>query len=176
MYRHNGGIRGSKLVGNSGIISAEQPRGRKNGGIIGNDRLDTNLDNNVNKTSGIWDLGGFVAVNHDIVTVQVTDNSYYTYPDPYQAFQETSRTYAGGGYRWFPGAEATNCGMPTWPDGSFGNYTRQWTQVGSVNCSGWIFDIYDVQGYYYTVYPPPIYTEDITYTDVTTTYIVWDIF
>lgn len=177
MYRFNGSIKGVKVTGTSGLIqSIGQPRGRKNGGIIGNDRLDTNLDNNVNKTSGIWDLGGLVAVNHDIVTVQVTDNSYYTSQPSYQAFQETSRTYAGGGYRWFPSAASDGCGQPTWPDGSFSQYTRVWTQVGSVNCSGWIFDIYDVQGYYYTVYPPPIYTEDIVYTDITTTYKVWNFF
>ena len=66
--------------------------------------------------------------------------------------------------------------MPTWPDGAFHSYTRQWTQVGSVNCSGWIFDIYTVTGYYYTVTPDPVYNEQIDTVTTTTDYDVWDWF
>ena len=177
MYRHNGGIKGVKRTeAQGGMISAALPYGRANGGFNGFDRLDSNLDNNINNVSGIWDSDGFFAVNHDVVTTVTVDNSYYTPQPSYQAYQETSRTYAGGGYRWFPSAASDGCGMPTWPDGSFGGYTRQWTQVGSINCSGWIFDIYTVTGYYYTVYPPDIYTEDITTTQVTTTYRVWNFY
>jgi len=182
MFRwRNGGVRGAKIGTSSRILSADQPRGRGNGGIIGNRRIDSNLDNNVNKTSGIWDIDGITLVSHNVTTTETVDNSYYEYPPPYEDFAETSRSYLGGGYRWFPGADATNCGMPTWPDGDMGghsgsNLQRTWTQVGSVNCSGWIFDVYQVNGYYYTVYPAPIYHEVIENIQVTNTYSVWNYF
>jgi hypothetical protein len=153
-------------------------RGRSNGGFMGVEMRSADLQDNINKLSGIWPLHGtkFVPNGASVTTTSQVDNSYYTYPDPYQAYQETGRTYQGGGYRWFPGADATNCGMPTWPDGSFSGYTRQWTQVGSVNCSGWVFDIYTVTGYYYTVTPDPVYNEQIDTVTTTTDYDVWDWF
>jgi hypothetical protein len=145
---------------------------------MGVEMRSADLQDNINKLSGIWPLHGtkFVPNGASVTTTSQVDNSYYTYPDPYQAYQETGRTYQGGGYRWFPGADATNCGMPTWPDGSFSGYTRQWTQVGSVNCSGWVFDIYTVTGYYYTVTPDPVYNEQIDTVTTTTDYDVWDWF
>ena len=182
MYRHNGGLKGKKRgdASQSGMWTAAKGviRGRSNGGFMGVEMRSADLQQNINKLSGIWPLHGskFTPNGASVTTTTQVDNSYYTYPDPYQAYQETSRTYAGGGYRWFPGADATNCGMPTWPDGAFHSYTRQWTQVGSVNCSGWIFDIYTVTGYYYTVTPDPVYNEQIDTVTTTTDYDVWDWF
>ena len=181
MYRHNGGVRGKKRTASqSGMWTAAKGviRGRSNGGFMGVEMRSADLQDNINKLSGIWPLHGtkFVPNGASVTTTSQVDNSYYTYPDPYQAYQETGRTYQGGGYRWFPGADATNCGMPTWPDGAFHSYTRQWTQVGSVNCSGWIFDIYTVTGYYYTVTPDPVYNEQIDTVTTTTDYDVWDWF
>ena len=181
MYRHNGGVKGTKRTASqSGMWTAAKGviRGRSNGGFMGVDMRSADLQQNINKLSGIWPLHGtkFVPNGASVTTTSQVDNSYYTYPDPYQAYQETGRTYQGGGYRWFPGADATNCGMPTWPDGSFSSYTRQWTQVGSVNCSGWVFDIYTVSGYYYTVTPDPVYNEQIDTVTTTTDYDVWDWF
>ena len=181
MYRHNGGVRGKKRTASqSGMWTAAKGviRGRSNGGFMGVEMRSADLQDNINKLSGIWPLHGtkFVPNGASVTTTSQVDNSYYTYPDPYQAYQETGRTYQGGGYRWFPGADATNCGMPTWPDGSFSGYTRQWTQVGSVNCSGWVFDIYTVTGYYYTVTPDPVYNEQIDTVTTTTDYDVWDWF
>lgn len=181
MYRHNGGVRGKKRTASQGgmkTMAKGRIRGLSNGGFMGVDMRSENLQDNINKLSGIWPLHGtkFTPNGASVTTTTTVDNSYYTYPDPYQAFQETSRTYAGGGYRWFPGADAANCGMPTWPDGAYHSYTRQWTQVGSVNCSGWIFDIYVVQGYYYTVYPDPVYNEQFDQVTTVTEYDVWDWF
>ncbi len=181
MYRHNGGVKGTKRTASqSGMWTAAKGviRGRSNGGFMGVDMRSADLQQNINKLSGIWPLHGtkFVPNGASVTTTSQVDNSYYTYPDPYQAYQETGRTYQGGGYRWFPGADATNCGMPTWPDGSFSSYTQQWTQVGSVNCSGRIFDIYTVTGYYYTVTPDPVYNEQIDTVTTTTDYNVWDWF
>ncbi len=182
MYRHNGGLKGKKRgdASQSGMWTAAKGviRGRSNGGFMGVEMRSADLQDNINKLSGIWPLHGtkFVPNGASVTTTSQVDNSYYTYPDPYQAYQETGRTYQGGGYRWFPGADATNCGMPTWPDGSFSGYTRQWTQVGSVNCSGWVFDIYTVTGYYYTVTPDPVYNEQIDTVTTTTDYDVWDWF
>ena len=191
----NGGIRGRRIsrpAATAATISAGNivPRGRKNGGILGERQVNDNLDNNVNKTSGIWDLDGLVIVDHDVVTTTVVDNSYWEYPAPYDAFQETSRTYLGGGYIWNPisTAERERCGVVTWPSGPYGGHSssgytgglsRDWTKVGmsgADNCDGWRFDVYGSNGYYYTVYPDPIYHEDITYVDTTTTYRVWDFF
>ena len=179
MYRHNGGVKGKKRTASQGgmkTMAKGRIRGLSNGGFMGVDMRSADLQQNINKLSGIWPLHGtkFTPNGASVTTTTTVDNSYYTYPDPYQAFQETSRTYAGGGYRWFPGADATNCGMPTWPDGAFHGYTRQWTQVGSVNCSGWIFDIYSVSGYYYTVYPDPVYHEQFDQVTTVTEYDVWD--
>jgi hypothetical protein len=182
VYRHNGGLKGKKRgdASQSGMWTAAKGviRGRSNGGFMGVEMRSADLQDNINKLSGIWPLHGtkFVPNGASVTTTSQVDNSYYTYPDPYQAYQETGRTYQGGGYRWFPGADATNCGMPTWPDGSFSGYTRQWTQVGSVNCSGWVFDIYTVTGYYYTVTPDPVYNEQIDTVTTTTDYDVWDWF
>jgi len=181
VYRHNGGVKGTKRTASqSGMWTAAKGviRGRSNGGFMGVEMRSADLQDNINKLSGIWPLHGtkFVPNGASVTTTSQVDNSYYTYPDPYQAYQETGRTYQGGGYRWFPGADATNCGMPTWPDGSFSGYTRQWTQVGSVNCSGWVFDIYTVTGYYYTVTPDPVYNEQIDTVTTTTDYDVWDWF
>lgn len=182
----NGGVRGSRLTSNSNrITSAFQPRGRNNGGIIGERRIDSNLDNNVAKTSGIWNIDGLVLVDHDVTTTTVVDNSYWEYPAPYQAFNETSRSYLGGGYQWNP-HNKTACPGAMWPNGDYGGHSssgyngglsRSWTFIGDQsNCSNWIFDVYGSSGYYYTVYPDPIYHEDITYVDTTTTYSVWNYF
>jgi len=189
MFRwRNGGVRGARLTSNSNrITSAFQPRGRANGGIIGERRIESNLDNNVAKTSGIWSIDGLVLVDHDVTTTTVVDNSYWEYPPSYEAYAETSSTYLGGGYTWNVGAVANNCGLPTWPQGPYGGHSssgyngglrRQWTDTtyDAATCDGWTFDVYGSSGYYYTVYPDPIYHEDITYVDTTTTYRVWDYF
>lgn len=185
----NGGIRGSRIsrpATTAATISAGSivPRGRKNGGILGERQVTNNLDNNINKTSGIWDLDGLVLIDHDITTTQTIDNSYWEYPPPYQAFAETSRTYLGGGYKWNVSMDLTACGTVMWPSGDYGGHTyggaggvsRTWTKVGTTGCDGWTFDVYGVDGYYYTEYPDPIYHEVIEYQDVTTTYKVWDFF
>ncbi len=186
MYRHNGGVRGKKrTTSESGMWTAAKGRirGRSNGGFMGIDMRSADLQQNVNKLSGIWPLHGtkFTPNGASITTTTTVDTSYWEYPPSYQAFQVTSTTTLGGGYRWFPGADASNCGMPTWPDGSMGghsgsNLSRTWTQVGSVNCSGWVFDVVQQSGYYYTVYPDPIYHEQSEEVTTTTDYDVWDFF
>lgn len=186
MFRwFRGGLRGAKAANSSRIKSVAQPRGRANGGILGASQIDSNLDNNVNKTSGIWSIDGLVLVDHDVTTVETIDNSYWEYPPSYQDFAETSRTYLGGGYEWNPHPKA-QCPGDMWPQGSMGGHSgagyaggavRQWTSYGNQStCENWYFDVYGANGYYYTVYPDPIYHEDITYNNVTTTYRVWNYF
>lgn len=189
----NGGIRGSRIsrpATTAATISAGNivPRGRKNGGILGERQVTNNLDNNVNKTSGIWDLDGLVLIDHDVTTTQTIDNSYWEYPPPYEAFQQTSSTYLGGGYQWNVAYVRANCPGKSvqWPQGDYGGHSaagytgglsRTWTTIGnSNNCESWVFDVYGIDGYYYTEYPDPIYHEVIEYQDVTNTYKVWDFF
>jgi len=186
MYRFNGGIFGYKVQNietEPGYIkSAILPRGRHNGGYIGaGERLSDNLDDNVDKTSGIWHLStGLKFVENHAITTEV-DNSYYESQPPQQAFQETSRTFLGGGYTWNP---YSACPSVMWPQGSMGGHSgagyaggtqRDWTSFGSsATCTYWSFDVYGINGYYYTYYPPPVYVEQIDI--VTNYYDVWDYF
>lgn len=183
MYRFNGGIRGRKVsnwktaVGY--IKSAIQPRGRHNGGFLGVDRLSDDLDENVNKTSGIWHLSTGLKFVESHAVVTTVDNSYYQQQPPEQRWNQTGSTRLGGGYQWNP-HNKTDCPGPMWPQGSYGphgggNLSRTWTTVGqAAGCQNWVFDVYRAQGYYYTYYPPAIYVEQI---DTQTTYhSVWDYF
>jgi hypothetical protein len=188
MYRFNGGIFGYKVqnieTAPGYIKSAILPRGRHNGGYIGaGERLSDNLDDNVDKTSGIWHLStGLKFVENHAITTEV-DNSYYENQPAQQAFQETSRTFLGGGYQWNP-HNKTQCPGAMWPNGSMGGHSgsgyaggaqRDWTSFGSAStCTNWTFDVYGINGYYYTYYPPPVYVEQIDI--VTNYYDVWDYF
>jgi hypothetical protein len=192
MYRFNGYLKGAKITNftsASGVIkSAGEPRGRANGGFIGVDRsLSDNLDNNVDKTSGIWHMSMGITLVEDHPITTIVDNSYYEPQPSEQRFEQTSRTYLGGGFVWNPisTAERERCGVVTWPSGPYGGISssgyeslnRDWTKVGMSgpdNCDGWIFDVYGIQGYYYTYYPPPVYVEQLD--EVTNYYTVWDYF
>lgn len=190
MYRFNGYLKGAKIANftsATGVIkSAGEPRGRANGGYLGVNRtLSDNIDNNVDKTSGIWhmSMGLKLVENHPVDTT--VDNSYYEAQPPEERFQETSSTYLGGGYTWNVAYIVSNCpGTVTWPQGDYGGHSasgysgglsRKWTAFGDQNnCIGWTFDVYGIQGYYYTYYPPPVYVEQIDI--VTNYYTVWDFF
>ena len=186
MYRFNGGIKGSKRANvrstEGHINSVGQPRGRHNGGYLGVNRLSDNLDDNVNKTSGIWYLTTGLKFVEDHAVTEVVDNSYYQDQPSQQVFNETSRSTLGGGYQWNP-HNKTQCPGAMWPNGSMGGVNtsgyaqsgRTWTFIGSQgNCSNWIFSVYGVQGYYSTYYPPPVYVEQ--FDNVTNYYDVWDYF
>jgi hypothetical protein len=179
MYRHNGGVRGTKLT-SGGILNSSRPRGRYNGSIIGPDLLDTDIENNTT-LSGIWNMHGIKFVD-DLEVTTTVDNSYYEQQPSEQRFQETGRTRLGGGYQWNPHPKA-QCPGDMWPNGDYGghsaagynNISRSWTTIGQAsNCSNWIFDVYGISGYYYTYYPPDIYIEQI---DTVIEYFdVWDFF
>ena len=186
MYRFNGGIKGSKVTSvrsTAGYInSLGEARGRHNGGYLGVNRLTDNLDDNVDKTSGIWHLTTGLKFVEDHAVTEVVDNSYWQSQPSEQRFQETSRTRLGGGYQWNPHSKAT-CPGDMWPNGSYGgisssgynSLSRDWTFIGSQsNCSNWIFDVYGISGYYYTYYPPDVYVEQ--FDNVTSYYDVWDYF
>lgn len=190
MYRFNGGIIGTKVTNvktTSGYItSVGGARGKHNGGYIGTERLSDNLDNNVNKTSGIWHLstGLRFVTNHPVDTT--VDNSYYQDQPSEQRFQQTGSTYLGGGYQWNIAYVRANCPGKSvqWPQGDYGGHSaagytgglsRTWTTIGDQNnCESWVFDVYGISGYYYTYYPPPVYVEQIDI--VTNYYDVWDYF
>ena len=186
MYRFNGGIKGSKRTNvrsTAGHInSVGPPRGRHNGGYLGVNRLNDNLDNNVNKTSGIWHLTTGLKFVEDHAITEVVDNSYYQNQPSQQVFNETSRTVLGGGYKWNVGMDLAACGTVMWPQGSMGGVNtsgyaqsgRTWTKIGTQGCDGWTFEVYGVQGYYTTYYPPPVYVEQ--FDNVTNYYDVWDYF
>ena len=188
MYRHNGGVKGVKrTTSQSGMWTAAKGiiRGRSNGGFMGVDMRSADLQQNVNKLSGIWPLHGtkFVPNGASVTTTSQVDNSYYTYPAPYQAYQVTGTTVLGGGYTWNTNDVATACGLPTWPQGAMGGHTgsnlsRSWTSIGSnpAACTGWTFDVVQQSGYYYTVTPDPVYNEQIDTVTTTTDYDVWDFF
>lgn len=180
MYRHNGGIRGSKIT-TGGIKNASTPRGRYNGSFFGTDLLDADIKNNTT-LSGIWNIHGIKFVENLEVTTTV-DNSYFEEQPSEQRFQQTGRTLLGGGYEWNPHPKV-DCPGDMWPQGTFGGISsagyaggleRTWTFIGnSSNCSNWVFDVYGVSGYFYTYYPPPIYIEVID--TVTEFFNVWDFF
>lgn len=188
MYRFNGYCKGAKIANfttsATGVIKSQgEPRGRANGGFLGVDRsLSDNLDNNLDKTSGIWHLSMGLTLVEDHPVDTTVDNSYYEDQPSQQQFQETSRTRLGGGYKWNVSMDVAACGTVQWPQGQYGghsssgynNLTRDWTKVGTQGCDGWTFDVYGIQGYYYTYYPPPVYVEQIDI--VTNYYTVWDFF
>ena len=61
MYRHNGGYKGAKrTLSQGGFFNAAKGRirGRSNGGFMGVDMRSADLQQNVNKLSGIWPLHG----------------------------------------------------------------------------------------------------------------------
>lgn len=188
MYRHNGGVKGKKRgdASQSGMWTAAKGiiRGRSNGGFMGVDMRNNDLQDNINKLSGIWPLHGtkFVPNGASVTTTSTVNNSYYTYPDPYEAFQETERNRLGGGYKWNVSMDLAACGTVTWPQGPYGglgslsNLQRVWTKVGTTGCDGWTFDVVSVGGYYYTVYPDPVYNEQFDEVTTTTQYNVWDWF
>tara|TARA_B100000214_G_scaffold215604_1_gene156639 strand:- start:178 stop:741 length:564 start_codon:yes stop_codon:yes gene_type:complete len=186
MYRHNGGYKGIKRTqSQGGFFNAAKGRirGRSNGGFMGVEMRSADLQQNINKLSGIWPLHGtrFVVNGASITTTETVDNSYYRQDPPYQAFQQTGSTTLGGGYKWNVSMDLAACGTVTWPQGSMGGHTgsnlqRSWTKVGTQGCDGWTFDVIQVSGYYYTVYPDPVYVEQFDEVTTTTEYNVWDWF
>jgi hypothetical protein len=189
MYRFNGGIKGSKVTSvksTAGYInSLGEARGRHNGGYLGVNRLTDNLDDNVDKTSGIWHLTTGLKFVEDHAVTEVVDNSYWEPQPSEQRFQQTGSTRLGGGYQWNVSYVRTNCPGKSvqWPQGSYGghssagynNLSRTWTTIGHSNaCESWVFDVYGISGYYYTYYPPDVYVEQ--FDNVTNYYDVWDYF
>ena len=188
MYRHNGGVRGKKAANNfvSAIKSVELPRGRMNGGILGGggngDRLSDNLEENINNTSGIWDVNGLVLIDEDVTTVTTIDTSYWRDDPPYQRFVETSRYVIATG-PWYAQCSSPPCG-DKWGCGGrqtqAGNAGFKWTYHGSgaANaCSDpWIYEAYQKVGYYTTVDPPPVYVTQSEEQSTTTTHRTWNFF
>ena len=186
MYRHNGGVKGVKRTASqSGMWTAAKGviRGRSNGGFMGVDMRSADLQQNVNKLSGIWPLHGtkFVPNGASVTTTTQVDNSYYTYPPSYQSFVVTSSTTLGGGYKWNVSMDLAACGTVMWPQGDMGGHSgsnlgRTWTKVGTTGCDGWTFSVQSQTGYYQTIYPDPVYNEQIDTVTTTTQYNVWDWF
>ena len=186
MYRHNGGYKGTKRTQNQGGFfnaSKGRIRGRSNGSFMGVEMRSADLQQNVNKLSGIWALHGskFTPNGASVTTTSTVDNSYYTYPPSYQAFYVTSQTTIGGGYKWNVSMDLAACGTVMWPQGSMGGHTgsnlqRQWTKTTTNGCDGWTFNVNQQTGYYYTVYPDPVYVEQFDEVTTTTQYNVWDWF
>ena len=187
MYRHNGNVRGSQAANTAVMFSVQLPRGRKNGSFMGGgDRLSVTPANNVDKQSGIWSINGMHLVDQDIVTTTYQDNSYWTDPPPYQQFVETGRTAHATG-PWYPNCPAAQrpCGPQPWGCGGnlrgtgspFGLNTWTYIGPGSNGCADpWIYTTWNQQGYYRTVDPPPVYTEQIDEVNTTTTHTVWSFF
>ena len=186
MYRHNGGVKGKKRTASQGgmkTMAKGRIRGRSNGGFMGIEMRSENLQDNINKLSGIWPLHGtkFTPNGASVTTTSTVDNSYYRQDPPYQAFQVTSTTVLGGGYKWNVSMDLAACGTVMWPQGPFGGHSggslgRNWTKVGTSGCDGWTFDVTRSEGYYYTVYPDPVYVEQFDEVTTTTQYDVWDWF
>tara|TARA_X000001036_G_scaffold141529_1_gene134383 strand:- start:890 stop:1456 length:567 start_codon:yes stop_codon:yes gene_type:complete len=187
VYRHNGGIKGKKRTASQGgMLSGAKGviRGRSNGGFMGVEMRSADLQDNINKLSGIWPLHGtkFTPNGASVTTTSTVDNSYYRQDPPYQAFQETSRSRLGGGYKWNVSMDLAACGTVQWPQGPYGglgslsNLQRVWTKVGTQGCDGWTFDVVTVGGYYYMVYPDPVYVQQFDEVTTTTQYNVWDWF
>lgn len=188
MYRHNGGLRGKKAANNfvSTIKSLELPRGRMNGGILGGggtgDRLSDNLEDNVDNTSGIWDIDGLVLVDEDVTTIVTVDTSYYRQDPPYQVFNETSRTVHVTGY-WYTGCP-DGIGAPCnsiWGcqgdlRSSGNNGAHSWISFGSGCSNPWVYEAYNTYGYYSMYTPPPVYVPQSEQQSSTTTYKVWNFF
>lgn len=175
MYRHNGGVIGSRIneSGSGIILSVELPRGRYNGGIIdGTDRLTANNSLNVGKFSGVWNNSGMTFVTQSIDVITYVDNSYIDDPPPYEQFTETGRTAAGSG-EWYP--NASSCGTAMWPGGDRRTSAdaHSWTYFGQSNCDPWVYTIYTVQGYYTTIDPPPVYVEQIDEVVTTAIHDIW---
>lgn len=100
-------------------------------------------------------------------TTQQVDRGYWTYPNPYQEYVETSRTY-GSTFRWSAGCADATLGM--WPDGSpSGNYV--WL---TYSCPYWTGRTYTTTGYYRWVYPPAYYTSNWVTETVDTSH--WEYF
>ena len=186
MYRHNGGVKGTKRTASQGgMLSGAKGviRGRSNGGFMGVEMRNANLQDNINKLSGIWPLHGskFTPNGASVTTTTTVDNSYYRQDPSYQAFQVTSTTLLGGGYKWNVSMDLAACGTVMWPQGSMGGHTgsnlqRQWTKTTTNGCDGWTFNVNQQAGYYYTVYPDPVYVEQFDEVTTTTQYNVWDWF
>jgi len=179
MTDRNRGYKGTK-VSSGGIRPLSSNSGYGNGGFFGKKRIDTNIQNNIDNTSGIWRLSGMKFTTATLETE--IDNSYFEEQPSEQRWEETNRVFDSGGYKWNTGLTDAPCNLPLWPSGSKGGVTgydrtfRDWTKIGSDEdtCDGWTFDIYGLTGYFYTFYPDPIYVEDITI--VTNDYDVWDFF
>ena len=184
MSRYNGGVKGVRISDALGIRSLSKNRGKGNGGYVGITRRSSNLDNNVDKLSGIWRGPGAKTVSHDVTTT--VDNSYYEYPPPYEQFVQTGWYTRVTGWEWNP-YQNSGCSGDMWPSSGNnsmygtlspiygGSLTMSWTGFGdSSTCTNWTYTIYEQTGYYQTVYPPAIYHEQID--TVTTTYTVWDFF
>ena len=61
MYRHNGGVKGKKRTASQGgmkTMAKGRIRGLSNGGFMGVDMRSADLQQNINKLSGIWPLHG----------------------------------------------------------------------------------------------------------------------
>ncbi len=186
MYRHNGGVRGKKRTASEGgmkTMAKGRIRGRSNGGFMGIEMRSANLQDNINKLSGIWPLHGtkFTPNGASVTTTSTVDNSYYRQDPPYQQFVVTSSTTLGGGYKWNVSMDLAACGTVMWPQGDMGghsgsNLVRTWTKVGTSGCDGWTFSVQQQSGYYQTVYPDPVYVEQFDEVTTTTQYNVWDWF
>jgi len=186
VYRHNGGVRGKKRTASEGgmkTMAKGRIRGRSNGGFMGIEMRSANLQDNINKLSGIWPLHGtkFTPNGASVTTTSTVDNSYYRQDPPYQQFVVTSSTTLGGGYKWNVSMDLAACGTVMWPQGDMGghsgsNLVRTWTKVGTSGCDGWTFSVQQQSGYYQTVYPDPVYVEQFDEVTTTTQYNVWDWF
>lgn len=184
MYRHNGGVRGKKAANNfvSAIKSVELPRGRMNGGILGGggrgDRLSDNLEENIDNTSGIWDINGLVLIDEDVTTVVTVDTSYWRDDPPYQVWNETSRWVVATGV-WYTGCQSAPCGS-IWGCGgdqrSAGNAGSTWTHIGGGCSDPWTYEAYSASGYYSTYDPPPVYVSQSEQQSSTSTYRTWNFF
>lgn len=172
--RSNGGVIGKKINESAGVRSLYK-KPRDNGGIVGVKMLNTDLQQNIGKTSGFWNATNFKIQPQGASTYVDTPYSYqeqyWVYPEPYQAFVEQGRYAVASGW-WDP----NNCGYGGgWGGEPWGYANWDWTCVG---CCPWEWTAYEVYGYYEWVYPQP-YLDTRTVSGTTRTYTyypVWDYF
>ncbi len=174
--RSNGGVIGAKINESSGIRSIYK-KPRDNGGIVGIKMINTDLQQNIGKTSGFWNATNFKVQPQGASTYVDTPYSYqeqyWVYPSPYEQFIETGRyTIASG--TWNP--DGPECGE-YWTGGYPWNQGSDWSWT-CVGCCPWQWESYQTYGYYEWVYPQPyIDTRTVSGTTRTYTYYaVWDYF